>query len=294
MRQQTMKHFTRTLIAGCAASLMATAALADEAVITESFYPYKTETPQHEGLEPGMVIDQSNVAQFKDIIDPAFYGFIEQGWTTIVVGETTSFDLHPSYVEATRLAMDQVTLGEKVGEINGWQAGRPFPEEPSSEDPRAGEKLAWNYKYGYNWGDSAAISPFYWKYRDMNSGDVERTIKFNFHFLNYKGRVNQEPTPEITPNPSDLFRAIYVQVLDPADVRDTQLLIHRAADDLKRDNFEPAADVAETLLENNVGIAELYELAGEAAFAINDFETVVCQALKMATDVVDRLYNRSS
>ena len=44
-------------------------------------------------------------------------------------------------------------------------------------------------------------------------------------------------------------------------------------DDLKRDNFEPAADVAETLLENNVGIAELYELAGEAAFAINDFAT---------------------
>ena len=130
MRQQTMKHFTRTLIAGCAASLMATAALADEAVITESFYPYKTETPQHEGLEPGMVIDQSNVAQFKDIIDPAFYGFIEQGWTTMVVGETTSFDLHPSYVEATRLGMDQVTLGGQVGEINGWQAGRPFPEEP--------------------------------------------------------------------------------------------------------------------------------------------------------------------
>ena len=44
-------------------------------------------------------------------------------------------------------------------------------------------------------------------------------------------------------------------------------------DDLKRDNYEPAADVSETLLENNVGISELYELAGVAAFATHDFET---------------------
>ena len=44
-------------------------------------------------------------------------------------------------------------------------------------------------------------------------------------------------------------------------------------DDLKRDNYEPAIDVAEALLENNVGIGELYELAGVAAFATHDFET---------------------
>ena len=78
-------------------------------------------------------------------------------------------------------------------------------------DPRAGEKLAWNYKYGYNWGDNAAIYPFYWKYRSMDSGSVERTIKFNFYFLNFKHRVNQPPIPDITPNPSELFRAIYVR-----------------------------------------------------------------------------------
>jgi hypothetical protein len=190
------KSVFRWLMAGCTAGLMSTALMADEAVITNSFYPYNTETPSFDGLKAGMVIDQSNVAQFKDAIDPAFYGFIEQGMTTITVGETTSFDLHPNYVEATRVSLGQVSLGNEVGEISGWSAGRPFPEEPDANDPRAGEKLAWNYK----------------------------------------GRVTQEPTPEITPNPSDLFRAIYVQVLDPADVRNTQLLIHRAADDLKRDN----------------------------------------------------------
>ena len=215
-------------------ALVACAASAD--VVENSFQPYAQSKPSFNGLSVGMTIDKSNVAQFKEVIDPAFYSFIEKGWVGLKVGETTSFDLNAKYVEATRNGLDKVKLGAKPGQIEGWAAGRPFPQEPDANDPRAGEKLAWNYKYGYNWGDSAAIYPFYWKYRDMNSAKVERTIKFNFHFLNFTGRVIQEPTPAITPNPSQLFRGIYVNVLEPHDVRNTQLLIHRAEDDLKRDN----------------------------------------------------------
>ena len=234
----TYTRITTTLCASALTLMLgvsATAQTSDEQV-NQSFYPYSASPPSFDGLKPGMVIDQTNLAQFKEVIDPAFYHFIEQGWTSIQVGETTSFDLHENYIKATAEGYQSVQLGENLGEIIGWKAGRPFPQEPSTDDPRAGEKLAWNYKYGYNWGDSAAISPFYWKYRDMESGKVERTIKFNFHFLNFMGRVIQEPTPEITPNPSELFRSIYAQVLAPDDVRNTQLLIHRAADDLKRDN----------------------------------------------------------
>ena len=215
-------------------ALVAGAASAD--VVENSFQPYAQSKPSFNGLSVGMTIDKSNVAQFKEVIDPAFFSFIEKGWAELKVGETTSFDLNPKYVEATRNGLDKVKLGAKPGQIEGWAAGRPFPQEPDASDPRDGEKLAWNYKYGYNWGDSAAIYPFYWKYRDMNSAKVERTIKFNFHFLNFTGRVIQEPTPAITPNPSQLFRGIYVNVLEPHDVRNTQLLIHRAEDDLKRDN----------------------------------------------------------
>lgn len=228
------KHYSLTALG--LVLLAGSTLAADPAVIDNSFYPYATAKPSFAGLSAGTTIDQDNVAQFKDILDPAFYGFIEKGWLQMKVGETTSFDLHPSYVEATRQGLDKVRLGAKPGEIEGWVAGRPFPQEPDAKDPRAGEKLAWNYKYGYNWGDSAAISPFYWKYRDMDSAKVERTIKFDFHFLNFTGRVNQDPKPAITPNPSQLFRGIYVKVLEPYDVRNTQLLIHRAEDDLKRDN----------------------------------------------------------
>ena len=109
-------------------------------------------------------------------------------------------------------------------------------EEPDAKDPRAGEKLAWNYKYGVNWGDNANITPFFWKYRNMATGELERTIQFSFHFLNFKHRVKDEPVPEVTPNPSNLFRGIYVKVDAPQDLKNTQLLIQRYDDDQKLDD----------------------------------------------------------
>jgi len=211
------------------------AQISDE-VIQEAFYPYASSVPEVDGIKAGMVINQANVDSVKDVLDPAMYQFIKNGDYEMKVGKTTDFALHKSYVDATRQYAGETKLGEKVGDISGSIAGRPFPQEPSMDDPRAGEKLAFNYKYGYNWGDSAAIKPFYWKYRDMKSSKVERTVKFNFHFLNYNHRTQQEPFPALTPNPSNLFRAIYVQVLEPFDVKNTQLLIQRFEDDLKRDN----------------------------------------------------------
>lgn len=204
--------------------------------VDDSFYPYQKSGPSYPGLTPGMTLNSANISQFPGVIDPEMAAAIERGDVEVKVGATTSFDLHPNYVSATRDSAADVSLGAQVGEINGWTAGRPFVAEPSLDDPRAGEKLAWNYKFGYNWGDNAAIYPFYWKYRNMESGNIERTLKFNFHFLNYKGRVNQAPLPNIEPNPSDLFRSIYVQVLAPYDVKNTQLLIQRNSNDLKRDN----------------------------------------------------------
>ena len=48
-------------------ALMTTSALAADEVIQQSFFPYAQSTPSFEGLAKGMVIDKSNVAQFKDV-----------------------------------------------------------------------------------------------------------------------------------------------------------------------------------------------------------------------------------
>lgn len=204
--------------------------------LERSFRPYKDGVPQIEGVTPGMVINASNVDQAKEVLDDEMYQHIKDGWVEITVGETTDFILHDGYIQASKDNMNSTSLGSKPGELIGFVAGRAFLAEPDINDPRAGEKLAWNYKYGYNWGDNAAISPFYWRYRNMKTDKIERQIKFGFHFLNWKHRVNQSPLPDITPNPSALFRSIYVQVMEPFDVKNTQLLIHRYEDDLKRDD----------------------------------------------------------
>ncbi len=229
-----MKLLTKNIIAVSLLASMATAMAADPAVVEKSFFPYKDGAPVVEGLTPGVVINAENADQFADAVDPVLLQQVKDGWVEITIGETTDFALHPNYISATEAG--DVTLGATAGEIQNFVAGRPFPQEPDINDPRAGEKLAWNYQYGYNWGDNAAIYPFYWRYRKLETGKIERQIKFNFHFLNWKHRVNQEPVPEFANNPSGLFRSIYVQVLEPFDVKNTQLLIHRYENDLKRDD----------------------------------------------------------
>lgn len=230
------KNFWFSLLPFLAAGVVGTAHAATEADVDLSFNPYKNGFPGFPGLAAGTVINKGNVDQFKDALDAGMYMVVKNGWYEIKVGPTTQFALNKYYVDAAKKNVNLAKLGAKNGEITGFLAGRPFPEEPQLSDPRAGEKIAWNYKYGINWGDNAAIYPFYWKYRNMQTGQVERTIKFNFHFLNFKHRVQDQPVPEVTPNPSELFRGIYVQVLEPQDLKNTQLLIQRYEDDLKYDD----------------------------------------------------------
>jgi hypothetical protein len=215
------------LVAGSASA----ATLAD---VETSLFPYKNFTYDQTKIKPGMVINKGNVETVKEFLDPAMYQFIKEGWYEITVAETTSFDLPPAYVEATKKNLNSTKL--EKGNLVGFAAGRPFVEEPSAKDPQAGEKLAFNNKYALIAGDGGTIYPFYWKYRDLKSGKVERQIKFEVHSLNFKHRTTEQPTPEITPNPDDIFRGLYLRVEEPFDVKNTQLLIQRNEDDLKRDN----------------------------------------------------------
>lgn len=233
-----MYHFIKhsLLISGLLLTFNLFAATEED--VENTFYPYKNGVPTHPHMQVGMVIAADNVDSVKDTLDEASYQLIKEGSLTMKVGETQDLLLHQNYIDATREHLNKPKLGAQNGEISGFIAGRPFPEEPSLDDPRAGEKLANNYKYGYNWGDNAAVFPEYWKFHDMKSGKLERTIRLHFNFLNYKHRVNKEqpPVPDLPNNPSELFRGIYVQVLEPFDVKNTQVLIHRYEDDLHRDD----------------------------------------------------------
>jgi hypothetical protein len=228
--------FSALVLALMTVGAVGMASAATEADLEKSFFPYKNGVPTFPGLNEGTVITAKNVDQFKEVVDPALFDNVKRGWVELTVGKTTSFDMNKPYVEASRVNMNKAKLGAKVGEIEGFVAGRPFLEEPSLSDPRAAEKIMWNYKYGINWGDNAIIYPFYWKYRNMMTGQVEKTIKLEANFLNFTHRVEHNPKPEVTPNPSKLFRGIYMNIKEPQDLKGTQLLIQRYEDDTKADD----------------------------------------------------------
>jgi hypothetical protein len=226
----------KQLALGVSAVLISSASMAlTDADIDASFFPYKAGVPSFPGLTPGMVINKGNVQSFKDLLDTATYSLIEKGQLEFPVEQTQSVSLHPNYIAATKKYAGQVKLGSKPGTIEGYVAGRPFPFKPDKSDPRAGEKLAFNYKYSQIVGDSGRIYPFPWIYRDYATGKVERQIDFDFHFISLKHRTTQEPIADIEPNPSNIYRNIYLKVLGPQDLKNTQLLIQRFDDDTKID-----------------------------------------------------------
>ena len=214
-------------------ALLSAAVLADE--VDRSFNPYAAGLPSFPGLAPGVLINKGNVDAFQEALDPGLYLALKRGWYEMRVGATTPVPAHKLVLEATRKNLNKTRLGTAPGDIEGYVAGRPFVEEPALSDPRAGDKLAWDYKYSLGVAEAGVVYPFYWRYRDMKSGQVERQLKFSFHILKYRHRLT-DPAPELANNPSAILYSIYAKVLEPADLKNTQLLIQRFDDDHKIDD----------------------------------------------------------
>jgi len=221
-------------------SMIIAAGLAASAVVIadpfeESFFPYRDGFPSYPGLEPGMVINQGNVDQFREILDEATHRYISSGWYEFDVVPTAEFTLHEGYIEASRANPGKVQLDEN-GLLVNYVAGRAFPAPPDPEDPQAGQKLVWSYQYGMNSGDSETIYPFWWTFRNLETAKVERQLRFEWHFMNWAHRVQFPPMPEFENNPAGIYRSIYGHVLEPFDLSNTQILIQRYQNDLKRDD----------------------------------------------------------
>lgn len=182
----------------------------------------------------GTVISKMNVSLFSEILVPKLDEMITQGFYELKVGSPVSLPPHQAYVSATEEHLGKTALDAKPGVILDYVAGRPFPETPSPDDPRAGDKLAWNMRYTYAY-DSGEVKDFFWKYKDMRKEKLERTLSFYSSILRFKHRHVEEPVPDLPRNPSELYNALYLKVLSPPDLRNTQLLVHRLEDDTKQE-----------------------------------------------------------
>jgi hypothetical protein len=183
---------------------------------------------------PGTVLDPSNVASYAEFIDETLVQLISEGKFTLEVTATESFAIHPEFAKATQAHAGTASLPDEPGVLLNYVSGRPFPESPSLDDPRAGDKLAWNLRYTYA-GDAGKVEPFFWQYRNMKTGKIERELSFAAMTLRFKHRIVMEPVPDLPNNQSQIFNGLYLQVLDPSDIRNTQVLIHRLEDDTRQE-----------------------------------------------------------
>ena len=183
---------------------------------------------------PDIVINAENSIKYSDYLDETLIDLIRKGHFTIEVASTEPFPPHPEYVKKTNEYADKVTLGDQPGELLNYVSGRPFPNPLLGRGERAGEKIAWNIRYGFS-GDSGRLNPFYWQYRNMRTGKIERELSFEASNLRFKHRTVSDPVPDLPQNSAGIFNALYLLVLKPADIRNTQLLIHRLDDDTQQE-----------------------------------------------------------
>ena len=122
-----------------------------EADVVEQSFAFDHEKIASLNPAPGSVITKENVASYSDILAPKLVDLISDEFLTITTGQALSIPTHPAYLEATGLYLDKTELGDEPGIIHNYVAGRPFPREPSLDDPRAGDKLAWNLRYTYTY-----------------------------------------------------------------------------------------------------------------------------------------------
>ena len=113
---------------------------------------------------PGTTLNATNIADYAEFIDETLVRLISEGKFLLEVTGSESFAVHPKFAEATEAYRGQTSLPSEPGVLLDYIAGRPFPDPPELDDPRAGDKLAWDLRYS-SAGDAGLVKLFYWQYR---------------------------------------------------------------------------------------------------------------------------------
>jgi hypothetical protein len=179
----------------------------------------------------GEIIEFSQLERLKDYLPPEFWKnrdfFFYEGMQMEVGPPFRDYGEAPVYLEATRQHHGKAGLG-KDGALEGYVAGRPFPEEiDCNADPKAGLKIIWNFIK--RWQGDGGQAHFFYSYWDRG----ERLP------LYYRGtakgiQLAHRPEPYYLSNGvADIFKkekrlfASGVEVDAPFDARGIMLMTYR-------------------------------------------------------------------
>lgn len=202
-----MKALTKiaAALAGCAM-----ASLADVAVAAE--------------LPEGTVISAANIDKVKGdtfqnipvakmLTDSMEMRIRKQGLKVPLV-HSKEVTMDPKYVEASKKNAGKVQFNTGTRQVEGWEAGMPFPDVKES-DPQVAEKLIWNWYYGQPRGDIMNVPNVQYV---LISGDkgVEQEQTWGFIRYSMKGKLGAHKEAE--GDGKELSRTIFV-AQKPADLK---------------------------------------------------------------------------
>jgi Protein of unknown function (DUF1329) len=210
--------------------------------------PPQAESAHEAGATPGTLIEAGNLGSYAAILPAAAQLAIERG-LTIKVLPTERLDWAAAFTAATEKYSGQDRF-DKNGIITNYIAGMPFPRF-SADDPKAAEKIAYNWHMGPFMPDDFSLAPWgsfaYASTSARNTFVAEEANNYvcaNFHFLRFAHRTEVDPRPTLGPNPDGVewkarcddwtsdadghmgARGIWVRFLDARKVDNFYYLTH--------------------------------------------------------------------
>ena len=174
--------------------------------------------------QPGDVVDQSNMAEAADVLNPTANWMLNQGMKMKVI-EYRKYEWPRLYSEATEKFAGQVNLSEDGRTLTNYVAGCPFPNIDVN-DPLAGAKAMWNHEYFPDFTDNVGCP---WILELVNyKGEMERFYASHFwRRMKWEGRLIMDPKPIAPFNPQITYTEQWGPLYAPNDLKGAGVLNFR-------------------------------------------------------------------
>jgi hypothetical protein len=188
-------------------------------------------------IEPGTMVDATNVDEVKDLLPPEIYNHYKKGDYTnkLVEFPNARWQWDDGFEEATKQNGERLVLDEHkspvdktTGKRPDYISGLPFPDI-REDDPDGGYKALWNLAYAYyTGGNSHNWTLLNW----VSRSGLDRSAVQDVYFLYHDGQPRHYSPPT---NPQNYLFQFLAVTTSPADLQGTAALGYRFKDPTKRD-----------------------------------------------------------
>jgi len=166
----------------------------------------------------GKKITSANVDDVKEFLPETFYNLMKnterwgESWFEVV--PYREVPVTPGNIKFTKQYFGQSKIGPD-GELLNYEAGVPFP------DTKVGIEMAHNFRTR-SFGDAYYSVDRQYMVDGRLKYDMYGELKNNMCF--FAGRTDTPTTPELIPNPKQIWRGFSMEYTDPPEIRDMRFL----------------------------------------------------------------------